>query len=132
MHLTRNVKFNEKNIFYNEDINASQNFENSDNESKIKEFWSLENDFLLNLHPRRNWFSGSEKIQIFMTPKSLSENDNGDESINENDEIEKEKNFTDATDLQPSFLFTNAISKNVMFASQQTQSMREPLSNEQL
>ena len=49
-----------------------------------------------------------------------------------NREIEEKKNFADATDLQPFFLFTNVISKNVMPASQQTQSMREPLSDEQL
>ena len=67
-----------------------------------------------------------------MTPKSLSKNDNGGESINRNNETEKEKNFVDATDLQSSFLFINVISKNVMFASQQTQLMRESLSNKQL
>ena len=38
VHLTKNVKFDEKNIFYDENINVSQNFENSDNESEIKEF----------------------------------------------------------------------------------------------
>ena len=57
-------------------------------------------------------------------------NDNCGESMNR--EIEEKKNFADATDLQPFFLFTNVISKNVMPASQQTQSMREPLSDEQL
>ena len=62
-----------------------------------------------------------------MTSKSLSKND-----INKNDKIEKKKNFADATDLQSFFLLINVISKNVMFASQQTQSMRESLSNEQL
>ena len=67
-----------------------------------------------------------------MTSKSLLKNDNDSESINENNKIEEEKNFTDATDLQPSFLLINIISKNVMFASQQTQSMRELFSNEQL
>ena len=46
--------------------------------------------------------------------------------------LKKKENFADAIDLQPSFLFTNVISKNVIFASQQTQLMREPLSNEQL
>ena len=137
MHLTRNVKFDEKNIFYDEDINVTQNFENSDNKSEIKKFWSFEDDFLLNVHLRRNWFNESEKVQIFMTSKSLSKNDNGGENINESDEIEKKKNFADATDLQSSslptnVLFINVISKNVMSASQQTQSMRESFSDEQL
>ena len=118
MHLTKNVKFNKKNIFYDEDINASQNFENFNNKSKIKEFWSSEDDFLLNVHLRRNWFSGSEKIQTFITSKSLSKNDNDDESVNKNNKTEKEKNFADAIDLQPSFLFINVISKNIMFAPQ--------------
>ena len=130
MHLIKNVKFDEKNIFYDEDINASQNFENPDNESEIKEFWSSENDFLLNVHSRRNWSSGSKKIQILMTSKSLSKNDNGGGSINENNKIEEGKNFADAIDLQLFFLLTNAISKNAMSASQQTQSMRESLSDE--
>ena len=62
MHLTKDVKFDEKSIFYDEDINASQNFENSDNESEIREFWNSEDDFLLNVHSRRNWSSESEKI----------------------------------------------------------------------
>ena len=132
MHLTKNVKFDEKNIFYDKDINAPQNFENFDNESEIKEFWSSEDDSLLDVHSQRNWFNESEKIQTFMTSKSLSKDDNDDGNINENDETEEEKNFADATDLQSSSLFINIISKNVMSASQQTQSMREPLSNEQL
>ena len=38
MHLIKNVKFDEKNIFYDENINVSQNFENSDNKSEIKKF----------------------------------------------------------------------------------------------
>ena len=54
-----------------------------------------------------------------MTLKSLSKNDNNDESINENDEIKEKKDFIDATDLQSFFLFINVISKNIMFASQQ-------------
>ena len=62
-----------------------------------------------------------------MTLKSLLKND-----INRNDETEKEKNFADAIDLQSFFLLINVISKNVMSASQQTQSMRESLSDEQL
>ena len=64
-----------------------------------------------------------------MTSKSLSKNNNDDENMNRNDEIEK-KNFADAINLQSFFLFINVISKNVMFASQQTQLMRELLSNE--
>ena len=67
-----------------------------------------------------------------MTSKLLSKNDNDDESINRSDETEEEKNFVDAPDLQPSFLPTNVISKNVMPALQQTQSMRESFSDEQL
>ena len=62
MHLIKNVKFDEKNIFYNKDINVSQNFENSNNESKMKKFWNFEDDFLLNVHSRRNWFNKSKKI----------------------------------------------------------------------
>ena len=62
-----------------------------------------------------------------MTSKSLSKND-----INRNDETEKEKNFVDAIDLQSFLLFINVISNNIIFASQQTQSMRESLSDEQL
>ena len=62
VHLTKNVKFDEKNIFYDEDINASQNFENSDNKPEIEEFWSFEDDSLLNVHSRRNWLNGSEEI----------------------------------------------------------------------
>ena len=89
VYLTRNVKFNEKSIFYNKNINASQNFKNSDNESEIKEFWNSENNFLLNVHSRRNWPNGSEKIQIFMTSKSLSKDDNDDESMNK--ETEKKR-----------------------------------------
>ena len=112
VHLTKNVKFNEKSIFYNENINASQDFENFDNESEIKEFWSSEDDFLLNVHSRRNWSNGSKKIQILMTSKSLSKNDNDDESMNR--ETEEEENFADATDLQSFLLFINVISKNVM------------------
>ena len=65
-----------------------------------------------------------------MTSKLLLKNDNDDESMNK--EIEKEKNFADAIDLQSFFLLINVISKNVMSASQQTQLMRESLSNEQL
>ena len=38
VHLTKNVKFDEKSIFYDEDINASQNFENFDNKSEIEKF----------------------------------------------------------------------------------------------
>ena len=67
-----------------------------------------------------------------MTSKSLLKNDNGGGNMNRNNETEEEKDFVDATDLQPFFLFINVISKNVMSASQQTQSMREPLSDEQL
>ena len=67
-----------------------------------------------------------------MMSKSLLKNDNDDESINRSDETEKEKNFADATDLQSFFLLINVISKNIMPALQQTQSMRESLSNEQL
>ena len=135
--MTKNVKFDEKNIFYDEDINVPQDFENPDNELEIGEFWSSEDDSLLNVHSRRNWPNGSRKIQTFMTSKSLSKNDNGGGSIDESDEIEEEKNFADATNLQPSLLstsvlFTNVISENVMPASQQTQSMREPFSDEQL
>ena len=118
VHLIKNVKFDEKNIFYDENINVSQNFENSDNESEIEKFWSFENDFLLNIHSRRNWFNKSKKVQIFMTSKSLSKDDNNDESINENDKIEEEKNFADTIDLQSFFLFINVILKNVMSASQ--------------
>ena len=132
VHLTKDVKFDEKNIFYDEDINASQNFEDSDNESEIKKFWNFEDDFLLNVHSRRNWSSESKKIQTLMTSKSLLKNDNDDESMNRNDEIEKEKNFADATDLQSFLLFINVISKNIMSASQQTHLMRESLSDEQL
>ena len=137
MHLTRDVKFDEKNIFYDEDINAPQDFENPDNESEIEEFWSSEDDSLLNVHPRRNWPNGSGEIQTFMTSKSLSKNDNDGGSIDGSDETEEKKNFADATDLQSSplstsVLFTSAIPENVMPASQQTQSMREPLSDEQL
>ena len=128
VHLTKDMKFNEKSIFYDEDINASQDFEDLDNKSEIKEFWNSEDDSLLNVHSRRNWFSKSEKIQILMTSESLSKNGNGDGNMNK--EIEEEENFVDATDLQSSFLFTNVISKNVMSASQQTQSMREPFSDE--
>ena len=62
MHLIKNVKFDEKNIFYNENINVLQNFENSNNELEIKKFWSFENDFLLNVHLRRTWFNESKKI----------------------------------------------------------------------
>ena len=86
----------------------------------------------LNVHSRRNWSSGPEEVQIFMTSKSLSKDDNDDESINESGKTEEEEDFADATDLQPFFLFINVISKNVMSASQQTQLMREPLSDEQL
>ena len=60
----------------------------------------------------------------------LLKNDNGDENMNK--EIEEEEDFADATDLQPFFLFINVILKNVMSASQQTQLMREPFSDEQL
>ena len=67
-----------------------------------------------------------------MTPKSLSKDNNDGRSINENDETEEKKDFVDATDLQSSFLLISAISKNAMLVSQQTQSMRELLSNEQL
>ena len=67
-----------------------------------------------------------------MISKSLLKNNNDGGSINKNNETEKEENFADATDLQSSFLFINVISKNIMLASQQTQSMREPFSNEQL
>ena len=38
VHLTRDVKFDEKNIFYDEDINAPQDFEDLDNEPEIGEF----------------------------------------------------------------------------------------------
>ena len=132
VHLTKDVKFDEKNIFYDEDINVSQNFKDSDNESEIEEFWNSEDDSLLDVHPQRNWPSGSGKVQILMTSESLSKDDNGDGSINENDKTEEKKNFADATDLQPFLLLINVISKNAMSASQQTQSMREPLSDEQL
>ena len=132
VHLIKDIKFDEKSIFYDEDINASQDFENLDNKSKIEEFWNSENDFLLNVHSRRNWFSGSKEVQILMTSKSLSKNDNGDGSINKSNEIEEKKDFADATDLQSFLLLINVISKNVMSASQQTQSMRESLSDEQL
>ena len=64
-----------------------------------------------------------------MMLKSLLKNDNGDENINENNKIKKEKNFIDATDLQSFFLFNNVILKNVMFLSQQTQSIRESFLN---
>ena len=67
-----------------------------------------------------------------MTSKSLLKNNNDDENINKNDEIEKEKNFVDAIDLQSFFLFINVISKNIMFTSQQTQSMHKSFLNEQL
>ena len=67
-----------------------------------------------------------------MTSKLLSKDDNDNKNINKNDEIKEKKNFTDATDLQSFFLFINVISKNVMFASQQTQLIRESFSNEQL
>ena len=67
-----------------------------------------------------------------MTSKSLSKNDNNNESINRNDETDEERNFADATDLQFFFLFINVMSKNVMSASQQTQLMRESFSDEQL
>ena len=65
-----------------------------------------------------------------MTSKLLSKDVNDDENMNE--EIEEEKNFADATDFQLFYLFINVISKNVMSASQQTQLMRESLSDEQL
>ena len=64
-----------------------------------------------------------------MTSKLLLKNDNDGENINENDEIEEKKNFANAIDFQSFFLFINVILKNVMFASQQTQSMRELLLN---
>ena len=132
VHLTRDIKFDEKSIFYDENINASQDFENLDNESEIKEFWSSEDDFLLDVHSQRNWSSGSEEIQILITSESLSKNNNGGENIDRSDETEKEEDFADATDLQSFLLFINVISKNVMPASQQTQSMCEPLSDKQL
>ena len=132
VHLTKDVKFDEKNIFYDEDINAPQDFKDSDNESEIEKFWNPEDDSLLDVHSRRNWPNGSEEIQTPMTPKSLSKNDNGGENINESDENKEGKNFADATDLQPSLLLTNVISENAMSALQQTQSMRESLSDEQL
>ena len=75
---------------------------------------------MLNVHSRRNWSNESKKIQILITSKKLLKNDNDDESINRNNEIEEEKNFADAIDFQPSFLFINIISKNVMSALQQT------------
>ena len=62
MHLIKNVKFNEKNIFYDENINISQNFENLDNESEIEKFWSFKDDSLLNVHLQRNWFNELKKI----------------------------------------------------------------------
>ena len=67
-----------------------------------------------------------------MTSKSLLKNDNDDESINKNDEIEEKRNFVDAIDFKSFFLLINVISKNIKFASQQTQLMRESLLNEQL
>ena len=67
-----------------------------------------------------------------MTSKLLSKNDNNDENINKNNEIKEKKNFVDAINLQPSFLFNNVMSKNILFSSQQTQLMRESLSDEQL
>ena len=139
VHLTKNVRFDKKNIFYDEENNASENFEDPTNKSEIEKLWSSENDSLLNVHSRRNWSNGSEEIQALMTSKSLSKDDNNDESMNESDETEKRENFADATDLQSSpldlqsfFLFESAISKSVMPAPQQTQSMRKPLSNKQL
>ena len=38
MHLIKNVKFDKKNIFYDKNINVSQDFENFDNESKVEKF----------------------------------------------------------------------------------------------
>ena len=38
MHLIKNVRFDEKNIFYDKNINVSQNYKNSDDESEIKKF----------------------------------------------------------------------------------------------
>ena len=38
IHLIKNIKFDEKNIFYDKKINVSQNFENLINESKVKKF----------------------------------------------------------------------------------------------
>ena len=130
--MTKDIRFHKKNIFYDEKNKASEDFENFINESEIKKFWSFENDFLLNVHSRRNWSSESEEIQVLMTSKSLLKDNNDDESINESDEIEKEKNFADAIDLQFSSLFENVISENIMFALQQTQSMRKSFSDEQL
>ena len=62
MHLIRNVRFDRKNIFYNEIINASQNFENFDKKSKMIFFWNFENDSLLNVHSRRNWLNKLKKV----------------------------------------------------------------------
>ena len=130
IHLIKDVKFDKKNIFYDEENNASENFENLTNESEIEKFWSSENDFLLNVHSRRNWSSEPEEVQALMTLESLSKDDNGGESMNEDDEIEERKDFANAIDLQSFLLSESVISKSAMSASQQTQSMRKPLSDE--
>ena len=117
VHLTKDVRFDEKNIFYDEENNVSENFEDPTNESEIRKFWSFKDDSLLNVHSRRNWSSGSGEIQALMTPESLSKDDNDGESMNESDETEEGKNFADATDLQSSSLSESVISKSVMSAN---------------